>query len=104
MAGGHGGGHFVPNPDFARQLFRSAEVTRLVYDAGDRVLAAARRNAAAESVSGDFEASLTKRDHRSRSGRPISTVYSDDPGALSIEFGTKTTPRHRFLGRALEAA
>lgn len=97
-------GRFVPNPDFQRQLFRSEELTQLVYEAGDRVLAEARRNAAAEARTGDFEASIEKRDHRSRSGRPISTVYSDDPGALSIEFGTKTTPRHRFLGRALEAA
>lgn len=97
-------GRFMPNPDFQRQLFRSTELTELVYEAGDRVLAQARRNASAEAVSGDFEASLDKRDHRSRSGRPISTVSSDDPGALSIEFGTKTTARHRFLGRALEAA
>lgn len=97
-------GRFMANPDFERQLFHSAEVTEAVYSAGDRVLAEARRNAAAEAHSGDFEASLEKHDHRSRSGRPISTIYSDDPGALSIEFGTKTTPRHRFLGRALDAA
>lgn len=95
---------FVPNPDFAKELFYSEELTELVYAAGDRVLAEAQRLAAAEAHSGDFEASLEVHDHRSRSGRPIATVYSDDPGALSIEFGTKTTPRHRFLGRALNAA
>jgi hypothetical protein len=97
-------GRFVPNPDFARQLFRSEEITQLVYAGGDRVLAEARRGAAAEASSGDFAASLKKHDHRSHSGRPISTVYSDDDGALSIEFGTRTTPPHRILGRALEAA
>lgn len=97
-------GHFVPNPDFERQLFASEELTELVYKAGDRVLEAARNGAAAVAESGDFEASLEKSDHRSRSGRPVSTVYSLDPGSLSIEFGTRTTPRHRILGRALEEA
>jgi hypothetical protein len=98
------GGRFVPNPDFARQLFRTEELTELVYSAGDRVLAEAQRLAAAEASSGDFEASLEVDHHRSRSGRPIATVYSLDEGALSIEFGTRTTPRHRILGRALNAA
>lgn len=97
-------GKFVPNPGFEKQLFASAELTELVYKAGDRVLEAARSGAAAIASSGHFEASLDKRDHRSRSGRPISTIFSDDEGSLSIEFGTRTTPRHRVLGRALEAA
>lgn len=97
-------GHFVPNPDFEKQLFASEELTELVYEAGDRVLDEGRRIAAAEARSGDFEASLEVDHHRSRSGRPISTVYSLDEGSLSIEFGTRTTPRHRILGRALEAA
>jgi len=95
---------FVPNPDFEKELFASAELTELVYEAGDRVLAEAQRNAAAVADTGDFEASLEKRDHRSRSGRPVSTIYSQDEGSLSIEFGTRYTPRHRVLGRALEAA
>jgi hypothetical protein len=97
-------GRFVPNPDFQRQLFHSEEATELVYDAGDRVLAEAQRRAAAESDTGDFELSLELDCHRSRSGRPIATVYSDDPGALSIEFGTRVTEPHRILGRALHAA
>lgn len=95
---------FVPNPDFEKQLFADPELTELVYAAGDRVLAEAQRNAAAVAITGDFEVSLEKDDHRSRSGRPISTIYSDDEGSLSIEFGTRYTPRHRVLGRALEAA
>lgn len=97
-------GRFVPNPNFERELFHSEEATEAVYSGGDRVLAEARRLAAAEAHSGDFEASLEVDHHRSRSGRPIATVYSLDEGSLSIEFGTKTTPRHRILGRALEAA
>lgn len=95
-------GRFELNPDFDRQLFSSREATDAVDDAGDRVLGEARRIAAAESDSGDFEASLEIRYHRSRSGRPTATVYSDDPGALSIEFGTVDTPAHRVLGRALD--
>lgn len=97
-------GRFVPNPDFQRQLFHSQELTERVYEAGDRVLAEARRGAAAEASSGDFEASLEIRHRRSRSGRPIATIFSLDEGSLSIEFGTRYTPRHRILGRALEAA
>jgi len=97
-------GHFVPNPDFEKQLFASEELTELVYKAGDRVLDAARSGAAAVASSGDFEASLEVDHHRSRSGRPISTIYSLDEGSLSIEFGTQFTPRHRVLGHALEAA
>lgn len=97
-------GRFVPNPDFEKELFYSEELTERVYEAGDRVLEAGRDGAAAVAETGDFEASLEKDDHRSRSGRPISTVYSLDEGSLSIEFGTRTTPRHRVLGRALEAA
>lgn len=97
-------GRFVPNADFEKQLFASEELTELVYKAGDRVLDAARSGAGAVAESGDFEASLEVDHHRSRSGRPISTIYSLDEGSLSIEFGTRSTPRHRVLGRALEAA
>lgn len=97
-------GRFVPNPDFEKELFASEELTELVYEAGDRVLAAAQSGAAAVAESGDFELSLEVDHHRSRSGRPISTIYSLDEGSLSIEFGTRYTPRHRVLGRALEEA
>lgn len=96
-------GHFVLNPDFDRQLFHSAEATEAVHAAGEQVLQAAERLASAEADSGDFAASLSKDDHRSRSGRPMSTISADDEGALSIEFGTRHTPRHRFLGRALDS-
>ena len=95
-------GHFVPNPNFDRDLFHTAEATETVSRAGDRVLAAAERNATEGADSGDFAASLSKHDHRSRSGRPMSTITADDPGALSVEFGTEDTPAHRFLGRALD--
>jgi len=96
-------GHFVPNPDFERDLFNSAEATELVYDAGGRVLNEAERTASAEADTGTFAESLSKHDHRSRSGRPVSTISSDDPAALSKEFGTRRTPRHRYLGRALDS-
>lgn len=95
-------GRFVINPDFERQLFYSAEATEAVSHAGDRVLAEAERRATEGADTGGFAEHLSKRDHRSRSGRPISTVSSDDPGAVSIEFGTEDTPAHRFLGGALD--
>lgn len=95
-------GRFVLNPDFDRELFASAEATEAVSHSGDRVLAEAVRIASAEADTGTFAESLSKHDHRSRSGRPVSTISADDPAALSKEFGTKRTPRHRFLGRALD--
>lgn len=95
-------GHFVPNSAFERELFHSAEATDAVARAGDRVFAEAERNATEGAATGDFAASLSKRDHRSRSGRPICTISADDEGALSVEFGTEHTPAHRFLGRALD--
>lgn len=94
---------FQINPNFDRDLFRSEELTALVSDAGDRVLAEAERTALAEGHTFDFAESLHKIDHRARSGRPMSSVYSDDPGSLSIEFGTRYTAAHRTLGRALES-
>jgi hypothetical protein len=96
-------GSFAINPSFDRDLFQSPELTGRVYDAGGRVLAAAERLATEAASSGDFAAHLSKRDHRARSGRPVSTVSADGEGSVSIEFGTKDTPRHRFLGRALES-
>lgn len=95
-------GHFVINPDFDRQLFYSAEATEAVARAGLRVYDEADRMATSEADSGAFADSLSKRDHRGRSGRPLCTISADDPGALSIEFGTEDTPAHRFLGRAID--
>jgi len=95
-------GHFVLNPNFERDLFHTPEATDAVAHAGLRVYAEADRLASAEAETGAFADSLSKRDHRGRSGRPLCTVSSDDPGALSIEFGTEHTPAHRFLGRALD--
>lgn len=34
-------------------------------------------------------------------GRIIGVIYSDDPAAYQIETGTRTTPAHRTLRRAL---
>ena len=95
-------GHFVPNPNFDRDLFYTPEATEAVSHAGDRLLSEAERLATEGADTGGFAEHLSKRDHRSRSGRPMSTVSSDDPGAISIEFGTEDTPAHRFLGRALD--
>ena len=96
-------GTFRINPDLERDLFVSPELTQLVYDVGHRVFEEAELLATEEGSSYGFADSLSQHDHRSRSGRPVSTIASDDPGALSIEFGTRRTPRHRFLGRALDS-
>lgn len=36
--------------------------------------------------------------------RAVATVYNDAPEALFVEYGTKNNPRHRTLGKALDAA
>lgn len=96
-------GTFKINPTFDRDLFHSEVITAHVYDAGDRVLSEAVRLAMAEGRTYDFATSLDKDDHRARSGRPVSTVFSNDPGSLSIEFGNRHNAPHRTLGRALES-
>lgn len=96
-------GTFVPNPDFIRQIMRSDEARRLVDEKTDEVLAAAKTLAAAHTDTGHFEASLHKKTGSYSTGRPYGRVYSDDPAALSIEFGTQHSTAVRALGRAIRS-
>lgn len=60
---------------------------------------------------GEYKASFTASSgiQRRKTKRAVGTVTSDDPAAFQIEFGTgkpngSRTPRHRTLGKALDAA
>lgn len=94
---------FVRNPAWLPAWMSSDEVRALVSEAGDKVLAAAKANAAGHVVTGEFEASIEKSDGTYRTGRPYSRILSRDPAVLSIEFGTKNTAAVRALGRAIRS-
>lgn len=85
------------------ELYPSAELSDLVEDAGEAVLNEAVRIAGTISVTGEFERSIKGELVRSKNGAPFYRVWSDDPGALAIEFGTSKTNKlpHRVLGRAI---
>lgn len=41
---------------------------------------------------------------RHRADRVVGVVSNDHPASIQIELGTENTPKHRTLGRALDAA
>jgi hypothetical protein len=41
---------------------------------------------------------------RRKTSRAFGRLYNDSPEAFYVEFGTSRTPRHRVLGRSLDAA
>jgi hypothetical protein len=46
----------------------------------------------------------SSRDGGQHHDRAVARVVNDDPAAFQIEYGTSDTPRHRTLGKALDAA
>jgi hypothetical protein len=92
---------FVANPAWIREFLASDRLAELVDEAGEQVIEHARELAAGHVESGDFLESLQKTSGHYRTGRPYARVYSDDPAALSIEFGTANAAAQRILGRAI---
>lgn len=92
---------FVRNPAWLPEWLHSADVEAIVDEKTDEVYAAAKGFAAGHVETGEFEASLHKVTGRYSTGRPYGRVYSDDPAALSIEFGTQHSSAVRALGRAI---
>ncbi|WP_157536537.1 DUF5403 family protein [Kitasatospora mediocidica] len=94
---------FVYNGDeWLQDLWRSPAVSDQVEAIGQEILAAAKANAAAFRNTGAFEDSIKGELMKSRKGRPFYRVSSNDPAALSIEFGTAKRPAYRALGKAIE--
>lgn len=94
--------HFQINRAWLDEVRASPEVEALVVDAGEAALGRARAGAARIAETGDFAEHMSGDLHHSRKGVPWYRVANDDPGALSIEFGTAHEPAHRVLGKALE--
>jgi hypothetical protein len=92
---------FKPNPNFDEELFAQAELQAIVSQKGKEVLAKAIANAQESLATGAAAESIHGKFARGRKGRPHYYVYMDDPGALSIEFGSSHTPAHRPLGKAI---
>lgn len=94
--------HFVLNPNFANEFAASDGVAKIVEEIGSEVLGQAIAGAEAHERTGDFARSMKGRMFRSRAkNRPYYRVWSDDPGALSIEFGNHHEHGHRIIGRAI---
>lgn len=88
--------------EWLQDVWRKTALADQVEKTGQEILAAAKANAAVFASSGDFEKSITGALKRSKKGRPYYRVESNDPGALSIEFGTARQPAKRALGKAIE--
>lgn len=84
------------------ELYQQAELVDLINESGEAVKAEAIRLADRISVTGSFRDSIQGELLRAKNGAPFYRVWSDDPGALSIEFGTaKGHKPHRVLGQAI---
>jgi hypothetical protein len=89
---------FEPNPDFDPRGWQ--EVEEIVFDIGEEMMDTAIEIARQHEETGEFARSIQSDPHRSRTDAPVYRIYSDDPGALSIEFGTSKMRGIRALGRA----
>jgi len=96
-------GRFVRNPEWLPEWLRSRDVEDIVREKTDEVDAAAHAFAAQHVETGAFEESLRRVDGHYSTGRPYGRVYSEDPAALSIEFGTQHSTAVRALGRAIRS-
>jgi hypothetical protein len=93
---------FELNKDFAQELRRDDDVQEIVQEAGEAVLGAAVNRAEAVQETGDFAKSIKGKKIPNRAKGPgFYRVYSDDPGALAIEFGTAKTDGKHVLRDAL---
>lgn len=91
----NGSTSFEPNQDFFDSLLRSAPVAKLVDDAAERTLAAARASAPEDTQ--DYKNGLHIEHHDSRYRR-VARVVGSDPKTLIVEAKTGN------LARALKAA
>lgn len=93
---------FIPNRHGIEDLAKSAGVRDFVTGKANTVLDAAERSAPVDS--GAYLASLGATSSEVTADGVVATVYSTDPAALHIEFGTVDTPPHRTLSSAVTAA
>lgn len=80
------------------QLLKSPEMAKAMHDIATGIKS--RAVAFSPVDKGGFKSSW-KVESRKRPDRVVAVVVNDDPAAVQIEFGTKDTPRHRALGKAI---
>lgn len=93
--------HFEANPQWMPDFLGSEELGAILDEAAEEVLAAAKGLASDHVRTGEFLESLHRSSGTYRTGRRYARVSSDDPAALSIEFGTAKSEPLRVLGRAI---
>lgn len=84
---------FKPNRDFERQLKAHPAVQRALADKAEEALAAAQQIASEFENTGAYKRSLAVED---------GTLYSTDPAAWIIEFGSTNSPVYAPLRKAAE--
>lgn len=94
---------FVPASGVGRELARTAEARTMLAQKAARVAAAARANGSSVRRSGDYAKSFSTRLELEARGW-VAYVVNTDWKAGFVEFGTRNNPKHRVLGRALDAA
>jgi hypothetical protein len=93
---------FEFDPDWiTEELFESEDLIEILEDMGAALTESARSIAGQYNRTGQFQASIQGSIFKSSNGRPYYRVWSDDPAAYSIEFGTAKDAPHRVLGRAI---
>jgi hypothetical protein len=86
----------------SEELFAMPGLLEMLEDEGESKRDEAIRLAGKFNRTGNFQRSIKGELLSASNGRPFYRVWSDDPAAISIEFGTKNAPAHRVLGRAID--
>jgi hypothetical protein len=94
-----GGAEMLSMPGMQAEMRRRAEHVQQAAEASAPV----GRGPDAGRYKRSFTTTSGVRD-RGRSRRVFGRVTNDAPEALYVEYGNRNTPRHRTLGRALDAA
>jgi hypothetical protein len=92
-------GDMLTSPGMQADMHRRAEAVKAEAEATAPVYPGPDRRV---GTSGRFAVSSGVRTGRSR--RAFGRVTNDAPEAFFVEYGTRNNPRHRTLGRALDAA
>jgi Bacteriophage HK97-gp10, putative tail-component len=93
-----GGGEMLRTPEMQAEMRRRAEKVAAAAEAAAPVYPGPRGGQYKKS----FSVSSGVRERGSR--RAFGRVTNDAPEAFYVEYGNRNTPRHRTLGRALDAA
>jgi hypothetical protein len=96
------GGFRISRKWAQEDLLQMPGLIEMLEDQGHVKQSEAVRLAAAHNRTGDFQRSIKGELLKAKNGRPFYRIWSDDPAALSIEFGSKNRAASRILGRAIE--